>query len=325
MTAEILRGFPHKTALVVGDICLDRWCTYDPALSDTSRETGIPSISVVANEVTPGAGGTVASNLVALGIGRVAVLGAIGDDGYGHELTRALSMRGISPELLVQSNTFRTFTYTKLINARTGMEDKPRVDFINSRPLPEDAERQILTHLRTFASAFDVIFVADQAEAGRGGAVTLAMRNLLSDLARTDSSKVIWVDSRVRSGLFRGVILKPNQEEADSMCEQLIGCVDYRRVREALGAKALFVTRGPNGVTVVDDNGQTDVPTRPNPDPVDVCGAGDSFSAGAGVALAITGSTIEAARFGNLVASITITKKGTGTASPQEVLAAEAG
>jgi sugar/nucleoside kinase (ribokinase family) len=57
---------------------------------------------------------------------------------------------------------------------------------------------------------------------------------------------------------------------------------------------------------------------------VDICGAGDSFSAGASLALAVTESPIEAARFGNLVASITIMKKGTGTASPQEILAAEA-
>jgi sugar/nucleoside kinase (ribokinase family) len=54
---------------------------------------------------------------------------------------------------------------------------------------------------------------------------------------------------------------------------------------------------------------------------VDICGAGDSFSAGAACALAATGSPVEAASFGNLVASITVTKKGTGTASPAELLA----
>ena len=39
------------------------------------------------------------------------------------------------------------------------------------------------------------------------------------------------------------------------------------------------------------------------------------------MALAVTGSPEEAARFGNLVASITIMKRGTGTASPAELLA----
>src|SRR5262249_27773060 len=73
---EILDHLPKLSALVVGDICLDRWCTYDPAEAEPSRETGIPRIGVLATTVTAGAGGTVANNLAALGVGRVAVLGA---------------------------------------------------------------------------------------------------------------------------------------------------------------------------------------------------------------------------------------------------------
>jgi sugar/nucleoside kinase (ribokinase family) len=83
-----------------------------------------------------------------------------------------------------------------------------------------------------------------------------------------------------------------------------------------------MVTRGAGGVLVVQAEGETPVPTRPVAHPVDICGAGDSFSAGAALALAVTRSALEAARLGNLVASITIMKKGTGTASPEEVLAA---
>jgi sugar/nucleoside kinase (ribokinase family) len=56
---------------------------------------------------------------------------------------------------------------------------------------------------------------------------------------------------------------------------------------------------------------------------VDICGAGDSSSAGAALALAVQGSPAEAARFGNLVASVTIIKKGTGAAALEEVLAAD--
>ena len=44
---EILAAIPKLSTLVVGDICLDRWCTYDPATSEPSRETGIPRIGVV--------------------------------------------------------------------------------------------------------------------------------------------------------------------------------------------------------------------------------------------------------------------------------------
>src|SRR5438270_10350751 len=102
-TAGILAAFRTLRALVAGDVCLDRWCTYDPALADPSRETGIPRIGVTATDVTPGAAGTIANNLAALRTGHVAVLGVAGDDGFGYELRRALESRGISTSLLVES------------------------------------------------------------------------------------------------------------------------------------------------------------------------------------------------------------------------------
>jgi len=75
-------------------------------------------------------------------------------------------------------------------------------------------------------------------------------------------------------------------------------------------------------VRIVSESSETLITATPVAKPVDICGAGDSFTAGAALALRVTGSPAEAARFGNRVASITIMKKGTGTASPEEVLAA---
>jgi rfaE bifunctional protein kinase chain/domain len=324
--AQILAEFPKLSALVVGDICLDRWCTYDPSASEPSRETGIPRIGVVRTEVTPGAGGTVANNLAALGAGRVSVLGAIGQDGFGMELLEALGARGISTELCVRTPAMQTFTYTKVINARTGIEDRPRLDFINTAPLPPAVERQILDNLRTAVASFDVILIADQAETSQGGVVTPAVRDLLAELAPQYPARIFLADSRARIHLFRNVILKPNRQEAESACRELFGRVDFPALLRHTQAPLLFVTLGDGGALVV---GRDSSPARvlrnpPIPDPVDICGAGDSFSAGASLALRVTGSPTEAARFGNLVASITIMKKGTGTASPEEVLAADA-
>ena len=322
--AGILAQFPKLSALVVGDICLDRWCTYDPAASEPSRETGIPRIGVVRTEVTPGAGGTVANNLAALGVGHVAVLGAIGQDGCGSELLHALATRGISVELCVRTPAIQTFTYTKVINARTGIEDQPRLDFINTVPLAPEVERQFLDNLQMAVESYDVILIADQAETSQGGVVTPAVRALLAELAPQYPERIFFADSRARIQLFRNVVVKPNRQEAESACQDLFGRVDYPALRRHVQAPLLLVTQGADGVLVVDDSGEIFVHTRPVANPVDICGAGDSFSAGASLALRVTGSPAEAARFGNLVASITIMKKGTGTASPEEVLAAYA-
>lgn len=320
--AALIDAFKAARVLVVGDICLDRWCRYDPAEAEPSRETGIPRTGVTHTEVTPGAGGTVANNLAALGAARVAVIGAIGSDGFGFELERSLSSRKIDHSLLVRSSGIQTFTYTKLINSETGVEDKPRLDFVNTTPLPAAIERQAIANLCSVHGDYDVILVADQAETDQGGVVTPAMRGAIAAIAAQDSGKTILVDSRNRVHEFRNVIVKPNQFEAERACLRLFGEIDYARLRRLVGKLPLVVTRGEQGALLIDDRGERSIAPRAVGKAVDVCGAGDSF--GAGLALALfAGADIEtAARFGALVAGVTVMKPGTAAAAPDEVLAA---
>ncbi|MGA3201526.1 MAG: PfkB family carbohydrate kinase [Bryobacteraceae bacterium] len=317
--AEILRRFRDLRVLVVGDVCLDRWCRYDPREGLPSRETGLPRVGVVSTVVTAGAGGTIANNLAALGAGRVAVLGVVGEDGFGFELSRALGERGISTDFLIRSSEVPTFTYTKLINSATDEEDLPRIDFIHTREISEALESRVLDLLKEAAQDFDIVIVSDQAETAAGGVVSARVREALTPIAQ---QKVVWVDSRVRAEHFRGVILKPNRDEAEAASSRALGRVDFSALRAHTEARLLIVTRGGEGALVLDEHGESMVAARTVEKPVDICGAGDSFSAGGAMTLAVTGSGVEAARFGNLVASITIMKKGTGTASPEEVLAA---
>ena len=82
----------------------------------------------------------------------------------------------------------------------------------------------------------------------------------------------------------------------------------------------MFCTRGEEGILIADPAGRTaSIAGYPVTGPIDPVGAGDSTSAGIICALA-AGAPEEAAAFGCLVASITVTKLGTtGTASPDEV------
>jgi rfaE bifunctional protein kinase chain/domain len=318
-TSEILRAFGGLRVLVAGDVCLDRWCLYDPREGLASRETGLPRVGVVSTAVTPGAAGTIANNLAGLGAGRVAVLGVVGEDGFGWELDQALRARGIDGDLLIRSAEVPTFTYTKLINDATDIEDLPRIDFIHTREISAALEERVMELFLRVVGDFDVIIVSDQAETAAGGIVTARLREALTAVG---SKKIVWVDSRVRSEHFRGVILKPNVDEAEAASRRVLGRVDFSALRAHTEARMLIVTRGGEGAVVFDEVGETAVEGRRVEKPVDICGAGDSFSAGAAMTLAVTGSGVEAARFGNLVASITIMKKGTGTATPDEVLAA---
>ena len=321
--AEILEAFGKLRVLVVGDVCLDRWCRYDPALSDASRETGIPRVAVVATEVTPGAAGTIANNLAALGAGEIAVLGMVGDDGFGYELRGALAARGIASGLLVDAPGIPTFTYTKVINDVTGEEDRARLDFVYTRPLPDAVERELVERLERVAPGYDAILVSDQAETSLGGVVTAAMRAAIERIALAQPETVVWVDSRLRSELFRHAVVKPNQQEAEAASLRLLGRVDFGELRRRTGARCLIVTHGAKGALVMDDGGARWALARPVTNPVDICGAGDSFSAGGALALKVTSDALQAADFGNRVASITIMKRGTGTATREEVLAVQ--
>lgn len=320
-TAELLEKISALRVLVVGDICLDRWCWYDPALALPSAETGIPRTGVVRTEVTPGAGGTVANNLAAFGVTNVAVLGVVGADGFAWELRQALAARGIDGSLLLEVPEIQTFTYTKLINTATGDEDLPRVDFVVTRALSEDVEMQLVRRFVENAERYDVILVSDQAETSAGGVVTPALRGAIESTAAAHSEMVVWVDSRARAEHFQGVIVKPNEKEATEASERALGRVDFPALRAHCAAPLLLVTFGGQGVRIFDPQGEHWVRTEPVANPVDICGAGDSFSAGAACAYAITRDAVAAAQFGNRVASITIMKKGTGTATPAELLA----
>jgi len=320
---QFLDGVSKLRALVVGDICLDRWCTYDCMLAEASRETGLARIAVVALECTPGGGGSVASNLAAMGLDRVAVLGVAGDDGHGYELARALARRGIDTAGLLQVPGVATFTYSKLIDLKTGVEDLPRVDFIEARPLAEPLACRIAEELLDTAAQYDVIIGADQAETRVGGVFTGTVREAFAGIGRRESGPVVWVDSRVRAECYRHVTMKINRAEADAACRRAFGSVDHGRLRDLIAGR-LFVTDGPHGVWIDDGACAMHVPTRPIENPIDICGAGDSFTAGAVCALALRASVEEAARFGHLIAGITVMKRGTGTASPEEIRRAAA-
>ena len=321
-TAEILERFPGLRALVVGDVCLDRWCTYDPAFAEPSRETGLPRVAVVRTETTAGAAGTVANNLKALGAGRVAVMGTIGDDGHGYELRRALERVGIETQYLFDSGG-PTFTYTKLLNEQTGDEDLGRIDFLPPARLKPLTEQYLIARFTQAVVEFDVVIVSDQAETENEGTITAAFRDQLTELSGAHPGRIFWVDSRMRPEKFRGVIVKPNEREAAEACQRAFGKTDFHALRQQIGHELLFVTHGDRGALIVTSHGETWVPGRRIEKPVDICGAGDSFSAGASLALAAGSTPAEAVRTGNLVASVTIMKKGTGTASPAEVIEAE--
>lgn len=323
---HILATIPNRTVGVLGDLFLDRYLDIDPALNEPSVETGLTAYQVVKVRGYPGAAGTVINNLVALGVGRICPIACIGDDGEGYELRQALrALPAVEQGGIVLSPGRRTPTYTKPM---LGRDELNRFDIKNRTPTPPDIQDHIIRLLVEAWPRLDALLVLDQVSEEDCGVVTFGVRECVAQLAAGDPSRFVLADSRERIMSFRNVCVKPNLRECGA--EQ----VEYGAVRMASehpaehvangGGRVVFCTQGENGITVAWPSSQAKplhhAPAYPVRGPVDICGAGDSCSAGIAAAM-VSGATHEqAAAFGNLVASITVQQIGvTGTASPDQV------
>jgi bifunctional ADP-heptose synthase (sugar kinase/adenylyltransferase) len=350
---QLLRQFPSLHILVVGDFFLDKYLSLDSALSETSLETGLEAYQVVEIRHSPGAAGTVVSNLRALET-QVSVVGVIGQDGAGFDLKQGLIRRGVNIEALLETPYRFTPTYTKpmLRSGEPGGSERElnRLDIKNRRPLPVDLEAAVITQLERLMPEVDGIIIADQVQERNCGVITDGVRAALARLAQQYPTKIFAADSRVRIGEFEGVIVKPNLFEArgavgrlptyrgpsaqgavgrleDWKVEGWSGEAESLAIARACGQalfersqKPVFVTLGANGILVVTAAGSEHVPGLPVSGEIDVVGAGDSVMAGLVAGLCAGSTTKEAAFIGNLAASITIQQLGTtGTASPEQL------
>jgi rfaE bifunctional protein kinase chain/domain len=325
---ELISRYAGRRIAVVGDFFLDKYLEFDPALAETSLETGKTANQVVSVRHSPGAAGTVVSNLAALGC-TVIPIGFTGDDGEGYELRQDLVRLGCATDHLLCVPERCTPTYLKPMDASVpGIAgEQGRYDTKNRRPLPSQVEHRTLAALEEVLPLVDGVIVADQVEEPECGVVTSGFRSKLAELAAAFPDTVFWADSRRRIGLFTGVIVKPNQFEAVATVfpdhEGVISRELLLTAGEALrnrSGRPVFVTRAEHGMLVFDEGGCAEVPGVPVGGEIDPTGAGDSATAAAVLTLASGGTSVEAALVANLVASITIQHLGvTGTASPAQL------
>ncbi len=290
----------------------------------------------------PGALGTVLNNLHALGVGRIVPVSVIGDDGEGYELRQALAkLPAVDASRLVVTADRRTPTYCKPMY---GAEELNRLDIKNRTPTPGALEDAVLVHLHAVWRECDALLVLDQVSEDDCGVVTTRVRDEVATLAASDPAKFVLADSRERVGLFRRVCVKPNRDEirravggfarppmAGTPSGWSAGVAEV--MWQVYGLAGLtgggvFATAGESGCVIgspplagTTSTGRLGhVPAYPVSGQVDVCGAGDSCSAGIAAAVMAGATFPEAAAFGNLVASVTVQQIGTtGTATPQQV------
>ncbi len=325
---ELIARFSKCRIAVLGDFFLDKYLDVDPALVEPSVETGKPAHQVVSVRCSPGAAGSVASNLAALGTGQLHAIGFTGDDGEGYDLRKGLRQLGCHTEHLHSVTSRRTPTYLKPRD--TGVEslsaEHSRYDTKNHTPTPVEIEEMVIRSLDTLLADVDAVVVLDQVEQRDCGVVTDTVRKALSQRAGRTKDVFFWADSRRWIREFPNLIIKPNQFEAVGMDNPVPGDkVSPDALRQAAGqlrnrnGAPVLITRGEQGM-IVSDPEWTLVPGVKVTGETDPTGAGDSATAGTVLALCAGAELPEAALVGNLVASITIEQIATtGVARPDQL------
>ena len=326
--SKLIARFARLRIAVAGDYFLDKYLDVDPALAETSIETGKTAHQVAAVRHSPGAAGTIVCNLAALGAGELHAVGFTGDDGESYDLRKDLADLGCATDRLHLEPDRMTPAYLKPRDSTdAGLSgEHNRYDVKNRAPTGFAAQRRIVEAIDALLPDIDALIALDQVEEEGCGVITPMVVEALADRAARFPKVVFWADSRRRIRLFRGVIIKPNQFEAVGIASpdpnqtvelnQLCEAVARLRIRTG---GPICATRGAEGMLLSDPE-PTLVPGVRLDGPTDPTGAGDSATAGAVLALAAGANLPEAALIGNLVASITVEQLATtGTARPDQL------
>lgn len=317
---EALERLPALRLAVVGDLMLDRFIFGQ--VDRISPEAPVPVVRVREEQARLGGAGNVARNAAALGLRQVELVSCIGRGEQSEELVRLLDHSGISTARLIRDEDRLTTVKTRILG---GGQQVVRIDRESTTPMPERLVDQLVAAVH--ALDCDVLVVSDYAKGVIGEAVMEVVR-----AKQAAGIPVICDPKQGDFSLYRGTAcITPNAREAGAAEHTAVqGDADAekvaRRLRERLHTEMILLTRGEQGMTLLDaDDRVTHLQTRAT-EVYDVTGAGDTVIATFAALLGAGAGAGLAARAANAAAGVVVRELGTATISAaalQEALAAE--
>jgi rfaE bifunctional protein kinase chain/domain len=323
--ASVIKRFASARVLVLGDLVLDEYIV--GRASRLSREAPIPVLDFDERFVLPGAASNPAANVAALGAA-ARLVGVVGQDDAARQLADRLASMGIADRSIVASATRETSIKTRIL-ARVSSAHRQqlaRVDRVDRTPLDADDLRAAVAALGREAPECDVILVSDY----KGGVVNGTTLDAVRELASRFGRDVV-VDSQGDLAQFGGcALVKCNQTEAEATLRRGLTTDDDfavagRELQATLGARHVVITRGGDGMSVLDEQGQHHRLLAANHTEVwDVTGAGDTVIAVLALGIAVGADLHTSARIANAAAGIVVRRLGVATVGPDELIAASA-
>jgi rfaE bifunctional protein kinase chain/domain len=327
---ELLEAIRDVRIGIVGDFTLDGYWYVDMMRAQLSREAPLYNRPVVRETYSAGGCANVAVNVAALQPREAWAFTVLGEDWRGLLLRQVLSAAGLRLEaVLTYATNWMTPFYGKVIlMGYDNQQEDARVDFVNTHPLPDAVLDALLEQVADRLPTLDAIIVADYQTVGT---VPERLVQVLNRMAEMNPRVIFAADSRDNIAQFRAMVIKPNEVEAtqmwfpgkrpDEVTEQQL--VEAGLRVQATTGRPVYITCGERGALLCAAEGYAHIPAMPVSPPIDPVGAGDTFLAALTTALAAGATPWEAGWLATLAAAVIVRKlRITGTASPEEILAA---
>ena len=328
-----LRG---KRIGVLGDLMLDRylWGT----ASRLSPEAAVPVVDFVEQSECLGGAGNVAANIAALGA-RVEAFGVTGNDEPGRALQKCLRAANIGDKGIIADAKRVTTVKTRIIARH---QQVVRVDHERREPLRAEAQEKLLRILFAALRKLDALVLSDYDK----GLITDDFADRVLSAAHQLHVPVFVKPKTSRLYAYRGArAIVCNAKEAGFYVTRALP--DDKSVEEAgrallahFGCSAVVITRGEKGMSLSEESsprhiqipatsfevtyarvGQAGVERGATGRQVfDVTGAGDTVLSVLALAAAAGAPLADAAILANTAAGVVVSKLGTASVSPQELL-----
>lgn len=306
--------FSQASILVVGDIMLDRYWFGDTAR--ISPEAPVPIVHIAHTDHRPGGAGNVALNLAALGA-PVTLLGQTGQDDAADILAQRLYAAGVTCDFERSAN-LATIIKLRVISRN---QQLVRLDF--EEKIAALDNQALLTKYKQQLAKTSLVILSDY---NKG---TLQDPQQFIQLARAASVPILVDPKSTDFSCYKEAnLITPNFKEFEAVVGKCNSEQDILEKGQALLAKhkfaALLITRGNEGMTLVDADGALHMPAYAR-EVLDVTGAGDTVISVLGASLAAQCTLSEAVALANFAASLVVGKLGAATVSVPELLAALSG
>jgi D-beta-D-heptose 7-phosphate kinase / D-beta-D-heptose 1-phosphate adenosyltransferase len=313
---KLLAQFKGVRTLVLGDVMLDRFIY--GSVERISPEAPIPVMTIERVADMPGGAGNVVRNLAALGA-RTVLIGVAGNDEWAEKIANRINRLSGAQSRLVVDSSRKTTVKTRYVAEG---QQVLRADIETRTNVSTDTETQLLSAYESALPDADIVILSDYNK----GVLTESV--VAGTIAKARAAgKMIIVDPKSKSfEKYRGAtVLTPNRQELQSASGS--DCTsEFEIVSNALKylhagvCEMMVVTRGKEGLTVVNRDGSATHLRTTAREVFDVSGAGDTIAAAMALGLSAGGEIVEACTLANIAAGIVVGKRGTAVVTAGEIM-----